>query len=117
MRQPLLVAIALGTVLQLIMVLWGHSDPAVAALFAVGGMGISLLAGLVYALMARGGLGSGAFGGAIAGAACGLIGITVSLALGDVEPLLLALGTASSALTGAAGGLLGALFARRPLKA
>lgn len=117
MVRPLLVATLVGTALQLVMVVWGHSDPAVAGLFAVGGMGISLLAGLLYAVLAKPGLGSGAFGGAIAGAACGLIGIAVSLALGDVEPVLLALGTASSAVTGAAGGALGAILARRPAKA
>lgn len=114
MMRPLVLATAAGTILQLIMVLWGHSAPAVASMFAVGGMGISLLAGLVYALLARPGLRGGALGGAIAGGACGLIGIAVSLALGDVEPMLLILGTLSSAATGAAGGALGALLARRP---
>lgn len=114
MTRPLVLATAAGTVLQLIMVLWGHAEPAVAALFAVGGMGISLLAGLIYALLAKSGVRAGALGGAIAGGACGLIGIAVSLALGDVEPMLLLLGTASSAVTGAAGGALGALLVRRP---
>lgn len=117
MRQPLFVATTLGAVLQLIMVVWGQSDPSVAAPFAVGGMGISLVAGLVYALMARTGMGSSAFGGALAGGACALIGIAVSLALGDVEPVLLALGTASSAVTGAVGGGVGALFGRRTARA
>jgi hypothetical protein len=35
------------------MVLIGHTSPAVAALYAVGGMGISLLAGLAYAHRVR----------------------------------------------------------------
>lgn len=114
MGCPLFAATAFGTVLQLVMVLWGHYDPTIAALFAVGGMGFSLLAGLIYGLLARRGPKSGAIGGAIAGGACGLIGIAVSLTLGDVEPVLLALGTASSAVTGAVGGALGALLVRRP---
>ncbi|MDB4898952.1 MAG: hypothetical protein JWN53_760, partial [Gemmatimonadetes bacterium] len=37
------------------MVVAGHTNPSVAALFAVGGMGISLLAGVAYAMWARGG--------------------------------------------------------------
>lgn len=52
-------------------------------------------------LLAR--LGS-AVGGAIAGAACALIGIAVSYLLGDVAVTVLVLGTVSSAVTGAIGG-------------
>jgi hypothetical protein len=106
-------AAALGTVLQVAMVLIGHTSPAVAALYAVGGMGISLLAGLAYAFRARGGSASAAaVGGLVAGAVCAFIGILVSYLLGDVPASLLALGTISSAVTGALGGWIGKLIFR-----
>ena len=106
-------ATLLGTVLQIAMVVVGHTNPSVAALFAVGGMGFSLIAGAVYPFFARGGsTGSAAAGGAIAGALCAFIGIAISYAYGDVQASLLALGTLSSAVTGAIGGLLGRMFSR-----
>jgi hypothetical protein len=97
-----------GTVLQLAMVFAGHSNASVAALFPEGGMGISLIAGGTYTLLARSGsTGSLATGGAIAGGVCALIGICVSYLLGDVSMSVLLFGTASSAITGAIGGWLG----------
>jgi hypothetical protein len=94
------------------MVVAGHSNKSIANLFAVGGMGFSLVAGLVYAVVARGGPTSSlAIGGLVAGAACALIGIFVSYMLKDVPVSLLALGTISSAVTGAIGGAIGKLFA------
>jgi hypothetical protein len=111
--RALSLAAALGTVLQVAMVLIGHTSPAVAALYAVGGMGISLLAGLAYAHWARGASASGAaVGGLAAGALCAFIGILVSHLLGDVPVSLLALGTISSAVTGALGGWIGRLLFR-----
>ena len=53
--RALLIATIVGTVLQVAMVVAGHSNKSIANLFAFGGMGISLVAGLVYAMMARGG--------------------------------------------------------------
>jgi hypothetical protein len=101
-------ATLVGSVLQLAMVIVGHTHASVANLFAVGGMGISLLAGVAYAVMARGGVARSALvGGAVAGGACALLGIGVSCALGDVSPSVLLYGTASSAVTGAIGGWLG----------
>ena len=44
--------------------------------------------------------------GAIAGAACALIGIVISYLLGDVTAAVIAFGTLSSAVTGAIGGWL-----------
>jgi hypothetical protein len=44
----LLKSIALGTLLQLIMVALGHFAPSVAGLFAEGGMAIAGLTGLLY---------------------------------------------------------------------
>jgi hypothetical protein len=111
--RALSLAAALGTVLQIAMVLIGHSHPAVAGLYAAGGMGFSLLAGLAYPFWARGGSASAAaVGGLAAGALCALIGIFVSYLLGDVPASLLALGTISSAVTGAFGGWAGRMLFR-----
>ena len=112
--RGLVLATLLGTILQVAMVVAGHSNSSIAALFAVGGMGFSLLAGAAYPFFARGvSMGAAAAGGAIAGALCALIGIGISYALGDVPASLLALGTLSSAVTGAIGGALGRLVAQR----
>ncbi|MEO6525576.1 MAG: hypothetical protein ABIP93_03015, partial [Gemmatimonadaceae bacterium] len=109
--RPLVLATLAGTVLQIAMVVAGHFSPAVAALFAVGGMGISLLAGMLYARLARPATkGSAAIGGLIAGAACAFLGIFVSFLLGDVPASLLLLGTVSSTVTGAIGGVVGTLM-------
>jgi hypothetical protein len=108
--RALVIASLVGTLLQVVMVVAGHSSPAIKGLFAVGGMGLSLVAGVVYARLARPATkGSAAFGGAAAGAVCAFLGILVSYLLGDVPASLLALGTISSAVTGAIGGLIGAL--------
>ena len=109
--RALLIASAIGTVLQTAMVVAGHSNRSIAKLFAVGGMSLSLVAGVIYAMLARGGTtGSDVAGGVLAGAICALIGIAVSYFLGDVPATLLALGTLSSAVTGAIGGWLGSRF-------
>jgi hypothetical protein len=111
--RALLLASVLGTILQVAMVVAGHTNPSVAALFAVGGMGISLLAGVAYAMWARGDRSSAlALGGLVSGAICALIGIFVSYMLGDVPMSLLPLGTVSSAVTGAIGGWLGKFLFR-----
>jgi len=105
--QALLTATLIGTVLQVAMVLGGHRNKKIASLFAVGGMGISLLAGVLYVVMGHpDALGTAALGGAIAGGVCAFIGILVSYLLKDVPASLLALGTFSSAVTGAIGGAL-----------
>jgi hypothetical protein len=103
-RRALTIATLIGTVLQVAMVVSGHTQPAVKELFAVGGMTISLLAGVAYVLSARTQHASPTFGGLLAGGICALIGIGVSYLLGDVPASLLALGTLSSAVTGAFGG-------------
>lgn len=108
--RALLIAALVGTLMQVAMVVVGHSSPAVAQLFAVGGMGLSLLAGFLYARLARPATkGSAAVGGGVAGAICAFVGILVSYLLGDVPASLLALGTLSSAFSGAIGGVIGAL--------
>jgi hypothetical protein len=105
--RALVIATVIGTILQTAMVIAGHSNKSVAKLFAVGGMSLSLVAGVIYAAMAGGPTGSAILGGIIAGGVCALIGIAVSYARRDVPASLLALGTASSAVTGAIGGWLG----------
>ena len=108
--RALLVSSLVGTLLQVVMVVAGHSSPAIKALFAVGGMGLSLIAGVIYARLARPATkGNAALGGAADGAICAFLGILVSYLLGDVPGSLLALGTISSAVTGALGGFIGAL--------
>lgn len=111
--RALLIATVVGTILQVAMVVLGHSNQSVKNLFAAGGMGFSLVAGVIYAMVAGGGTaGSLALGGAAAGGICAFIGILVSHLLGDVPVTLLVLGTVSSIVTGAIGGWLGKFFAR-----
>ena len=111
--SALVVATGIGTVLQLAMVIAGHSNKSIAALFAILGVSISLIAGVVYAVRAKqGSTGRLALGGLVAGGLCALIGIIVSYLLGDVPALILLIGTTSSAVTGAIGGAAGRLFAR-----
>lgn len=108
--RSLVIASFVGTLLQIVMVVAGHSSPAIKGLFAFGGMGISLVAGVLYSRLARPAKkGGGGLGGMAAGAICAFIGILVAYLLGDVPGLLLVMGTLSSAVTGGIGGLLGAL--------
>jgi hypothetical protein len=111
--STLLKATVIGTVLQIAMVVAGHSNASVAGLFAIGGMGISLLAGLLYGAWSGTPKAVSAGWGAIAGGVCALLGIAVSWMLGDVPVSLLALGTLSSTVTGAIGGLAGAAIRPR----
>ncbi|MEX2570202.1 MAG: hypothetical protein WD737_02785 [Gemmatimonadota bacterium] len=116
--RPLAMALAIGTVLQLTMVIGGHYSPAVAMLFAVGGMLISMLAGTIYGVRSGAVGRAAAWGGALAGGGCALLGIGVSVALGDVPASVLLFGTMSSAVTGALGSLASALVtARRATRA
>lgn len=108
-RSALVRATAIGTVLQLAMVIAGHYVPFIKDnLFMWAGMGFSALAGLIYAATARGGsLGVNMLGGAVAGGVCALVGILVSFALGDVPAIVIAFGTLSSVVTGLIGGGIG----------
>jgi hypothetical protein len=113
-KRGVIIATAIGTVAQLAMVGAGHSIPAVAQMFAVGGMTISALAGLGYALSTpTRSMVSAALGGAFAGGVCALIGIAVSFALGDVTAFILLAGTLSSAVAGAVGGAIGRALGRK----
>ena len=113
-KRALIIASVAGTIAQLAMVISGHYDASIAALFAVGGMTISLAAGLLYGLRARQTtLGDAALGGLVAGGICALIGIAVSYFLGDVTATILLFGTLSSAVAGAIGGPIGRVIATR----
>jgi len=109
-RKALIIATDIGLVLQLIMVIAGHYDAAIAAWVAVGGMLISLVAGVIYGRMARNGLKDSLVGGALAGGICALIGIAVSCALGDVAAMILVFGTIGSAVAGLIGGAVAKLM-------
>ena len=110
-KDSLIIATVIGLALQLAMVLIGHYVPAIREKgFAVGGMFFSLVAGLLYARMAQTGWGGALGGGALAGGLCAILGIAVSTALGDVPPMILAMGTAASAVTGLIGGAVGKLI-------
>ena len=112
-RSALVRAVLIGTVLQLVMVVSGHFVPAIAAQFAIIGMLVSLVAGVLYVRAARGGWGDSIIGGVIAGGVCAFLGILVSYLLKDVTIDILWMGTAGSAVAGLVGGALGKLvFAR-----
>jgi hypothetical protein len=114
MRSALINATLVGTALQLAMVIGGHYNKGIANLFAVGGMTISLVAGLLFALWAKQPtLGPDALGGLLAGGICALIGIVVSYLLRDVTAVIIVFGTLSSAVTGAIGGAVGHWIATR----
>ncbi|KPF74414.1 hypothetical protein IP88_07955 [alpha proteobacterium AAP81b] len=110
-RRQLILALLVGIALQVAMVIAGHGSAAVRDWFALGGMGISALAGW---LAARGGTGwAGALAaGGIAGGVCAAVGIGVSVVLGDVPETLLLMGTAASLLTGLIGGAIARAAAR-----
>ncbi|WP_310475217.1 hypothetical protein [Sandarakinorhabdus sp.] len=100
-------ATLIGTIAQIAMVVAGHYVPAVAGLFAIGGMGLSAIAGWLALKGQPASLTAAAGGGALVGGISAAIGIAVSVALGDVPPSLLLMGTSASAVTGLIGGLIG----------
>jgi hypothetical protein len=109
--RALVRATLIGSVLQVAMATLGHGNGAVRNVYAPGGMGLSLIAGIFYAVFSTEAVTiDNVGGGAIAGAACAFIGILVAVIVGDVPATLLLLGTISSALTGAMGGWVGRLF-------
>jgi hypothetical protein len=109
--RALLIAFGVGLALQLAMVIIGHFVPVVKnSGFAIGGMAISLVAGVFYAKLIETGWGDSLVGGILAGGACALVGIAVSVLLKDVPVAVLGFGTVASAITGLAGSALGRLF-------
>ncbi|MBL8773243.1 MAG: hypothetical protein JNK30_17810 [Phenylobacterium sp.] len=112
MNQTLIVATSGGLILQLAMVLGGHYSAFVRDnVFALGGMAISLLAGLVFAKLAAVGWTPSLAGGLVAGGVCALLGIAVSVALKDTAPMILVVGTLGSAVAGLLGAAVGKLLA------
>jgi hypothetical protein len=110
----LLKSTALGTLLQLIMVVLGHFAPSLAGLFAEGGMAISGVTGLLYSVWGgKESLGGAALGGAAAGGLSAFFGILASHLMGDVPVELLHVGTAGSVVTGAIGGMVGRVLSTR----
>jgi hypothetical protein len=108
----LLRAFIVGTVLQVAMVILGHFVPwVIIHVFEFGGMMISATAGYLYAMDSGKGYFPGATAGAIVGGACALIGIALSVALGDLAKPFIPVGTAVCVLTGAVGGLFGQMAA------
>jgi hypothetical protein len=98
-------ALIVGTILQLAMVLSGHWVEFIKLnVFAIGGMLISAVAGVLYARASREPRGASAVKGTVVGGLCALIGIAVSFALGDVPANILVFGTLGSAVAGAIGG-------------
>lgn len=113
--KDLIAATLIGAIFQLTMIVIGHFVPFVRDnVFMVGGLAISLLAGLSYQMRARSGWLGAIVGGTVAGAACAAIGIATSVALKDTPQEILIFGTCGSAVTGLIGGLVGKLFTRTP---
>ncbi|HEY2446728.1 MAG TPA: hypothetical protein VGI20_13415 [Rhizomicrobium sp.] len=105
-------AILVGTLLQIVSVVIAHFSQWIethALLF--GGMMISATMGYLYAQEVARGYLKGACGGAIAGGLCALVGIAVSVLLGDMTPGTLVLRSAISVVTGAVGGIYGQMAA------
>lgn len=108
-------ATLVGTVLQMLLAVTGHYEPAVARLFAVLGVLLSLVAGLLAGLWLSGaGRVKAALCGLFAGAACALVAIGESAVLKDVPLWAVPFGTAMSAIAGAIGGLLALALRRQP---
>jgi hypothetical protein len=107
-------AILVGTPLQMLTMVLGHFGGLLVSYeigFLFAGMMISATVGYLYALDASKGYARGAYGGAIAGGVCALIGIAVSVLLGDMAPKVLMLRTLICVLTGAVGGIYGQMAA------
>ena len=110
--QALLLATGAGLAAQLAMVIAGHYVAFIKDnVFAIGGMVISLAAGLAYAKLAQAGWAPSLIGGLIAGGVCAVIAIAVSVGLKDTAPMILLVGTSGSAVAGLIGGAVGKLLA------
>ncbi|MEO8139609.1 MAG: hypothetical protein ABI742_08190 [Gemmatimonadota bacterium] len=109
--NPLIRAALLGTILQVAMVVLGHSSPAVTQLFPIVGTGIGGLAGvLAGAWSPERSIGRAAGQGGVAGGAGALLGTIISNLLGDVPLSIIAIGTGASAGAGAIGAIVGRMM-------
>jgi uncharacterized membrane protein YeaQ/YmgE (transglycosylase-associated protein family) len=102
--------IAVGTALQIAMVVAGHFIPPLRAWWGPGGMLISLVVGC---LAAQTRWSQTLVAGALAGGVGAFVGILIALLLGDVPAMLLALGTISSVVAGVIGAAVVTFFRRR----
>jgi len=101
-----------GIVLQITMVMIGHYVPWISGnSYVFGTMMISGVAGLLYARDFAKGYAKGAFGGAIVGGACGIIGVSAANVIGDAPLIAIPAGAAITILIGAVGGLFGQMAA------
>ena len=108
----LLRAAVVGTVLQLMLAVFGHLFPWVALhLFTFGRMMCSATAGYLYGLLLGRGYAAGALGGAIAGGLCVVPALAISVLLRDSQAATVTLGTGISILTGGVGGAFGQMGA------
>lgn len=103
--QRLWISTLVGTIAQVAMVVAGHWSAEVKGEFMLGGLGLSCIAGAIYAARAGVSWGGAILGGSIAGGVSALLGIAVSFLLHDVPASLLALGTVGSMVTGLIGGI------------
>jgi hypothetical protein len=107
----LLIAGGGGLAAQLAMVIAGHYVAFVRDnIFAIGGMLISLAAGLLFARLAHAGWAPTLIGALVAGGGCALLGIAVSVGLKDTLAQILIFGTLGSAVAGLIGGVVGKLL-------
>ena len=110
--KALLRAFIVGTILQIVLVLLCHvSHWIMAHAFMFAGMMISATAAYLYAMDTGKGYFPGSTAGAIIGGACALIGLAISVMLGDTEQVVIPFGTAVCVLTGAVGGIFGQMAA------
>ena len=104
----------IGTVLQVAMVLLGKVSPDVSQYFAIGGITIAAATGVLASLMnPQPAMGGAVGGGAIAAGVSALIGTVVSMATGQTGMDTIMIGTGSSVVAGALGGVVGQLFGGR----
>jgi hypothetical protein len=110
-RNAFIVSGCIGLILQLAMIVAGHYVPVIKDKgFMIGGLVLSLIAGLVYAKLAHAGWPSSLIGAALSGGLCAIIAIAASVMMGDTPPVILLMGTLSSAVTGLIGGAIGKLI-------
>jgi hypothetical protein len=110
-RNAFIIAAGAGLAAGLVMTIVGHYVPFVRdKVFAIGGMLIAMVAGFIYARIARGAWRDSLIGGALSGAVGALLAIVASVVLGDVPAFVILVGTAASIVTGLIGGAIGKLI-------
>lgn len=98
--------------MQALLVVTGHFVPWVELhVFMFGGMMISAIVGYLYGMDSARGWGPSAFGGALAGGTCEIIGIALAVVFHQTPMIALLVGTAICLLTGTVGGLFGQMAA------